>query len=89
MLQRYESATELRDICAHVHQHLYSGLLANAEWEVRFEDWYAVDKISINNRERRLSDRELRRQALRAASFSRAVSRLHFRTRALLDGDDL
>lgn len=89
VLQRYESATELRDICAHAHQHLYSGLLANAEWEVRFEDWHAVDEIKINHRERRLSDRELRREALRAASFSRAVGRLYFRARALLGDNEL
>lgn len=63
-------------------------LFAGGEWEVRYEDWYA-DGAKISNTERRMTDRELRRYALRAASFSRAVARLHFEARALLDNDEL
>lgn len=87
ILIRFEKATDLRDLCAHARQSIYSGMIAGAEWEIRFYDWFAESRSVINKRDFRLNDRQFRTRVLRAASFSRAVTRLHFRARAILDGD--
>lgn len=83
VLRRFEEALELRDLFAHARQQIYSSLIKHALWEVRLFDFYA-NGSAIAYRERRITDTELRRLALRAASFSRAVASLHYGARALL-----
>lgn len=73
VLNRFEGALELRDLCAHANMQVLSG--PGEGWEAQLQDYFA-DGAAIKYRQRRIGSREFERHAVEAASLSRAVDRL-------------